>query len=589
MSKIKFKEIFFKNSRLIKRFLPYLLKHKGAVIFDLFCASMTTVCELALPLLAREITDVAITDIKLLTVERILTVAAFYIFLRIIDAAANYYMACGGHIVGSRIETDMRTDLFSHLQGLSFSYYDNTKVGQLMSRLTSDLFDITEFAHHLPEEVLIAIIKIIGCFIIFAKMNIWFTLIIFLLFPVVVMLTKKNRKKMRDTFAESRHQIGEINAITEDSLLGIRVVQSYSNEPVEKAKFDKGAKKFLELKKLSYKYMAGFHTTVRIFDGLMYVLVLAGGALFLRVGQITAADLTAYLLMISTLMGTIRRIIDFSEQFSKGMTGIERFDDVMTQVSEIKDRPDAKELTETKGEIEFDNVSFAYSGNNSNVLSGISFKAKSGESVALVGPSGGGKTTLCNLIPRFYDATDGIIKIDGTDIKDYTIKSLRRHIGVVQQDVYMFSGTVKDNIAYGNLNASDEEIITAAKNAGAHEFISQLPDGYDTYVGERGIKLSGGQKQRISISRVFLKNPEILILDEATSALDNESEKLVQQSLERLANGRTTITIAHRLTTIRNANHILVLTEDGIAEQGNHKELMAKDGLYADMYKLYSI
>lgn len=589
MSKIKFKEIFFKNSRLIKRFLPYLLKHKGAVIFDLFCASMTTVCELALPLLAREITDVAITDIKLLTVERILTVAAFYIFLRIIDAAANYYMACGGHIVGSRIETDMRTDLFSHLQGLSFSYYDNTKVGQLMSRLTSDLFDITEFAHHLPEEVLIAIIKIIGCFIIFAKMNIWFTLIIFLLFPVVVMLTKKNRKKMRDTFAESRHQIGEINAITEDSLLGIRVVQSYSNEPVEKAKFDKGAKKFLELKKLSYKYMAGFHTTVRIFDGLMYVLVLAGGALFLRVGQITAADLTAYLLMISTLMGTIRRIIDFSEQFSKGMTGIERFDDVMTQVSEIKDRPDAKELTETKGEIEFDNVSFAYSGNNSNVLSGISFKAKSGESVALVGPSGGGKTTLCNLIPRFYDATDGIIKIDGTDIKDYTIKSLRRHIGVVQQDVYMFSGTVKDNIAYGNLNASDEEIIAAAKNAGAHEFISQLPDGYDTYVGERGIKLSGGQKQRISIARVFLKNPEILILDEATSALDNESEKLVQQSLERLANGRTTITIAHRLTTIRNANHILVLTEDGIAEQGNHKELMAKDGLYADMYKLYSI
>lgn len=589
MTKIKFKEIFFKNSRLIKRFWPYLLKHKGAVIFDLFCASMTTVCELALPLLAREITDVAITDIRLLTVERILTVAAFYIFLRIIDAAANYYMACGGHIVGSRIETDMRNDLFSHLQGLSFSYYDNTKVGQLMSRLTSDLFDITEFAHHLPEEVLIAIIKIIGCFIIFAKMNIWFTLIIFLLFPVVVMLTKKNRKKMRDTFAESRHQIGEINAITEDSLLGIRVVQSYSNEPVEKAKFDKGAKKFLDLKKLSYKYMAGFHTTVRIFDGLMYVLVLAGGALFLRVGQITAADLTAYLLMISTLMGTIRRIIDFSEQFSKGMTGIERFDDVMTQVSEIKDRPDAKELTETKGEIEFDNVSFAYSGNNSNVLSGISFKAKSGESVALVGPSGGGKTTLCNLIPRFYDATDGVIKIDGTDIKDYTIKSLRRHIGVVQQDVYMFSGTVKDNIAYGNLNASDEEIITAAKNAGAHEFISQLPDGYDTYVGERGIKLSGGQKQRISIARVFLKNPEILILDEATSALDNESEKLVQQSLERLANGRTTITIAHRLTTIRNANHILVLTEDGIAEQGDHKELMAKDGLYADMYKLYSI
>ncbi len=578
-----------KNIRLFKRFTPYLVRHKGEIALDLFCASMTTACELALPLIVREITDAAIEDIASLTVKRILSIAAFYIFLRIIDSVANYYMTCGGHVMGSKIETEMRNDLFSHLQGLSFSFYDNTKVGQLMSRLTSDLFDVTEFAHHFPEEVLIAIIKIIGCFIIFAEMNIWFTLVIFAMFPLVLVMTKRNREKMRDTFKSSRHQIGEINSITEDSLLGIRVVQSYANEPIEKQKFDKGSMRFLKLKRASYKYMANFHTTVRLFDGFMYIVVLAGGALFMVAGQISPADLTAYLLMVSTLMGTIRRIVEFSEQFSKGMTGIERFDEVISELSEIQDMPNAKELSDVKGKISFENVSFRYEGTDSNVLTQINFTADEGESVALVGPSGGGKTTLCNLIPRFYEVNSGRILIDGTDIKDYTLKSLRSHIGVVQQDVYMFSGTVKENIAYGRPGASDEDIIEAAKNAGAHDFICQLPDGYDTYVGERGVKLSGGQKQRVSIARVFLKDPEILILDEATSALDNESERLVQQSLERLAKGRTTFTIAHRLTTIKNASHILVLTEDGIAEQGSHKELIQKGGIYADMYALYSV
>lgn len=578
-----------KNIRLFRRFMPYLLNHKKELALDLFCAALTTVCELALPLIVREITDAAIEDIATLTIQKIISVAVFYIFLRIVDAAAQYYMTGGGHVMGSKIETEMRNDLFAHLQGLSFSFYDNTKVGQLMSRLTSDLFDVTEFAHHLPEEAFIATIKIIGCFIIFADMNIWFTLIIFAMFPLALVMTKRNRQKMRETFKDSRHQIGEINAITEDSLLGIRVVQSYANEPIEKQKFDSGAQRFLKLKRLSYKYMANFHTTVRMFDGMMYILILTGGALFMKAGQISPADLTAYLLMVSTLMGTIRRIIEFSEQFSKGMTGIERFDEVISELSEIKEKPDAKVLESTKGEICFDNVSFKYMGTESNVLKNISFTAKAGESVAVVGPSGGGKTTLCNLIPRFYEVCGGAVKIDGEDIRNFTVKSLRSHIGVVQQDVYMFSGTVKENITYGKPDASEEEIIKAAKDAGAHEFIMQLPDGYDTYVGERGVKLSGGQKQRISIARVFLKDPEILILDEATSALDNESERLVQQSLERLAKGRTTITIAHRLTTIRNAAHILVLTEDGIAEQGSHKELIEKGGMYADMYALYSV
>lgn len=578
-----------KNVRLFKTFLPYLSRHKGEIALDLFCASLTTVCELALPLIVRMITDTAMNNPADLTVKLIFQVAMFYIFLRIVDATANYYMACGGHVMGSKIETEMRNDLFSHLQGLSFSFYDNTKIGQLMSRLTSDLFDVTEFAHHMPEEVLIAVIKIIGCFIIFAKMDIWFTLLIFAMFPLILFLTKRNRTKMRETFKDSRHQIGEINAITEDSLLGIRVVQSYANEPIEKEKFDKGSNLFLKIKKLSYKYMARFHTTVRLFDGMMYILVIAGGALFISAGRITAADLTAYTLMVSTLMGTIRRIVEFSEQFSRGMTGIERFDEIVSELSEIKDSEDAGELTDVEGEIAFNNVSFAYKGTQTNVLSGIDFTVKAGESVAVVGPSGGGKTTLCNLIPRFYEVNNGSVTIDGKDIRDFTLRSLRSHIGVVQQDVYMFSGTVKENIAYGRPGASDEDIITAAKDAGAHEFITQLPNGYDTYVGERGVKLSGGQKQRISIARVFLKNPEILILDEATSALDNESERLVQQSLERLAKGRTTLTIAHRLTTIRNADHILVLTEDGIAEQGSHDELISKNGMYADMYALYSI
>lgn len=578
-----------KNIGLLKRYLPYLAREKKMLALDLFCAALTSLCELALPLLVRDITGAAIDDLASLTVAHVLRVAAFYVFLRIVDAGASYFMAYGGHVMGSKIETAMRNDLFSHLQELSFSFYDNTKIGQLMSRITSDLFDITEFSHHMPEQMFVAGIKIIGCFAIFANINLSFTLIIFAIFPLMLLLTRRNRHKMRAAFKDSRHQLGEINSATEDSLLGIRVVKSFANEDIEKEKFDEGSGKFLKIKRRSYRHMGGFQTTTRVFDGLMYIAVLTIGALFMIDKKISPADLTAYLLMITTLMSTVRRIVDFSEQFSRGITGIERFSEIMDELGEVKDTPDSVELTEVKGDIRFDDVTFKYSDIGDTVLSHINIHICPGESVAVVGPSGGGKTTLCNLIPRFYEVSGGTILIDGTDIRKYTLSSLRSHIGVVQQDVYMFSGSVFENISYGKPGATHDEVVEAAKKAGADEFISALPNGYDTYVGERGVKLSGGQKQRISIARVFLKNPPIIILDEATSALDNESERLVQQSLERLSEGRTTLTIAHRLTTVRNADRVLVLTQDGIAEQGTHNELMLADGIYAEMYKMYSV
>lgn len=577
------------NSELLKLFFPYLKKYKGLLALDLFCASLTTICELILPLIVRNITDAGINDVASLTIKRIATITIFYLGLRCIDAAANYFMASGGHIMGAKIETDMRNDIFSHLQKLSYSFYDNAKVGQLMSRVTTDLFDISEFAHHLPEELFITVIKISVSFAIFASMNIKLALTVFAVLPAMYLLTGRTRRKMKIAFKDARHQLGEINAATEDSLLGIRVVQSFANEEIEKDKFELGTRRFLKIKRNSYRYMAGFHTTMRMFDGVMYILIVAAGAVFMSKGITTPGDFAASLLLVATLLGSIRRVAEFSEQFYQGTTALDRFAEIMDEVPDIKDSEGAVVLKEARGEIEFKDVSFTYPGTTQPVLEKMNLHIPPGGNVAIVGPSGGGKTTLCNLIPRFYDVTQGEILLDGKNIKGITLNSLRSHIGVVQQDVYLFSGTVYDNIVYGKQNATKGDVEAAAVQAGAHEFIMQLPDGYETYVGERGTKLSGGQKQRISIARVFLKDPPILLLDEATSSLDNESERIVQQSLERLAEGRTTLTIAHRLTTIRKADEILVLTEDGIAEQGSHKDLIKKNGLYCELYTMYSV
>lgn len=496
--------------------------------------------------------------------------------------------------MGTRLETDMRRDFFGHLQKLSFSYYDDAKVGSLMSRITSDLFDVTEFAHHCPEEFFIAGIKIICSFVLLCGINIWLTLIVFAIIPPMVLVLMIFNRRMKAGFRESRRQVGELNSQIEDSLLGIRVVKSFANEGVEEKKFDKGNRKFLFIKTKVYHIMAGFQSSTRLFEGIMYIVVVVVGALFILNGDggvtsgISVADYAAYLLFVNTLITSIRRIVEFAEQFQRGLTGIERFCEIMDIEPDIKDCDGAQELGDVKGEVTFEAVSFAYGEDTRKVIDGMSIHVRAGESIALVGPSGGGKTTLCSLIPRFYDATDGKILIDGRDVREVTLSSLRNNIGVVAQDVYLFSGSIRENIAYGKLDATDEEIREAARLAGADEFIEALPEKYDTYVGERGVKLSGGQKQRISIARVFLKNPPILILDEATSALDNESERIVQLSLEKLAKGRTTFTIAHRLTTIRNADRILVITEDGIAEQGSHEELLARNGIYSELYKMYS-
>lgn len=574
------------TSKLIKSFLPYYKRHIAIMTSDLACAGFTSVCELILPLIVRSISTKASDGI--LTLKFILLVSLVYIILRFFDTAAQYFMNNRGHVMGAAIETDMRRDLFEHLQKLSFNFYDETKIGQIMARMTSDLFDITEFSHHCPEEFFIAGLKIVISFFILLFINVPLTLIMFAILPFMIICTMAVRKKMRQAFKMSRHQIGEINAGIEDSLLGIRVVKSFANEKIESEKFAKGNIDFYNIKKLQYKYMAAFHAIQRLFDGLMYLsLVLAGGTLVLH-NKIAPGDLAAFVLFATTLLQTIRRIVEFAEQFQRGMTGIERFIELMQVKEDIKDLPGAKDVKNIKGEIKMENVTFKYHDTKENVLENINLHIRAGQNVAFVGPSGGGKTTLCNLIPRFYDVTEGKITIDGINIKDITIKSLRNNIGVVQQDVYLFSGTVYENIEYGKPGATKEEIIQAAKEAGAHDFIEKLPDGYNSYIGERGVKLSGGQKQRISIARVFLKNPPVLILDEATSALDNESEMLVQKSLEHLAKGRTTLTIAHRLTTIKNADYIVVLTENGIEETGSHNELMERNGTYAGLYKLYT-
>lgn len=556
-----------KTSALIKRFLPYYGKYKHILILDLICAGLTSICELVLPMIMRNLTNLAAGNLAALTVPYVLKLGVLYLGLRILDGAANFYMAGMGHVMGTYMETDMRRDAYAHLQKLSNTYYNNTKVGQIMGRITNDLFDVTEFAHHCPEEFFIAALKAGFSFVILFGVSPLLTLLIFLCLPLMFYVCLKLSRKQKKVFREQRHQIGELNARIEDSLLGQRVVKAFTNEEKENQKFEEDNLRFLDIKKHSYRIMATFSTTNRLFDGLMYLVVIVAGGTFLTKGIISAGDLVAYTMYVGTMITTIRRIIEFAEQFQRGMTGIERFLEIMDAEIEIFDEPGAVEMPAPKGEIVFDNVSFEYSDDHNEVLRNVSLQIHAGEKLALVGPSGGGKTTLCNLIPRFYDVTEGKILIDGEDIRKYTLKSLRGNIGIVQQDVYLFSGTVRENILYGNLNATEKEVIEAAKKAEAHDFIMNLKDGYDTYIGERGVKLSGGQKQRISIARVFLKNPAILILDEATSALDNESEAAIVKSLDKLSEGRTTLTIAHRLSSIQNSDRVLELTEDGIREK----------------------
>lgn len=571
--------------KLLRRFLPYMKKYRGVLALDLLCAALTTLCDMVLPVIMRYITNVGITDLAALTLSTIIKLAALYFVLRVIDGAANYFMSGIGHITGTKIETDMRRDAFEHLQRLSDNYFANTKVGQIMGRITNDLFDVTEFAHHCPEEFFIAGLKAVISFVILSRINLWLTVIIFLCLPVMVFCCSRFNHALRAMFRRQRRQIGELNAQIEDSLLGERVVKAFGGEEAENQKFAGGNQKFLDIKSKSYKYMAAFNTTTRLFDGIMYLVVILAGGIFMMHGAISAGDLVAYILYVTALLATVRRIIEFAEQFQRGITGIERFYEIMDAPLDITDAPDAAPLRTVRGEIEFCNVSFRYPDDErKSVLQNLNLHIRAGEKIALVGPSGGGKTTLCNLIPRFYDVTGGSITFDGQDIRAVTLQSLRAAIGMVQQDVYLFSGTVRENILYGRQDASPQEVEQAAKLAGAHDFIMQLADGYDTYVGERGVKLSGGQKQRISIARVFLKNPPVLILDEATSALDNESEKLVSESLARLTQGRTTLTIAHRLTTIRNADRILVLDEQGVTEEGTHEQLLQKKGEY---YRLW--
>lgn len=572
-----------RNLNLIKRVMPYFKKYKFILMFDLFCAALTTLTDMVLPMILRRLTNAGLGTYSL-TREMIYRMAALLLVIKIIDLLAGYYMTKTGHIMGAKIETDMRYDVFQHLQKLSDSYFNETKVGQIMARITSDLFDITEFSHHCPEEYFIGFIKIIVSFVILVRLNALLTVILFLSIPLMIVFASKYNRRMRKGFKEQKHHIGVLNADIEDSLLGVKVVKSFANEDVEIEKFQKGNKKFLDIKSETYASMAGFNTITKAFDGIMYIIVVLFGGLFLVEGKMSSGDIVAFILYVQTLLTTVRRIVEFTEQFQRGMTGIERFTEIMDQDIEIFDDEDAVDLENVKGKIEIKDVSFKYNNNSENVLNNISFTINPGQKVALVGPSGGGKTTLCNLIPRFYDVEDGEILVEGIDVRKIKLQSLRSNIGMVQQDVYLFSGTVRENILYGKPDATEQEVIDAAKAAGAYDFIMNLENGFDTYVGERGVMISGGQKQRISIARVFLKNPPILILDEATSALDNKSEFIVQESLENLAKGRSSLTIAHRLTTVQNADLILVLTEEGIIERGTHQQLMEQKGYYYNLY-----
>ena len=573
-----------KKGTLKKWFIPYFIKHRRVMLLDLVCAGLTTGCELVLPMIVREITSIATTDISRLTLKLVLSMAGLYAALKVVDMVAGYYMTYVGHCMGVKIEKDMREDMFSHLLTAPFSYFDKTKVGQLMSRITTDLFDISEFAHHCPEEFFIAGVKVTVSFTVLWMINPLLTVSTFVAVPLIFFGSMYFRRKMRSAFKERREITGDVNAQTETTLLGIRVVKSFANEDLEREKFNAESARLSKVQCDSYKYMARLNCVTRLFDGVMYLVMILLGGYFLITGKITAADMTAYLLYIGMLIASIKRIVEFTEQFEKGVTGVERFAEVLEVPSEKGITAD-KKPSEVEGNISFENVSFFYDKEKGTVLDGVNLEVKKGENIAVVGPSGSGKTTLCSLLSRFYELSGGRITLDGTDINELSLSALRNAIGVVQQEVYLFSGTVLENILYGKPDATREMAEEAAKRAGAHDFIAALPDGYDTYVGERGIMLSGGQKQRISIARVFIKNPPVVVLDEATSALDNESEKYIQQSLAELTKGRTTFTIAHRLSTVRNASRIIVLTDKGIEEQGTHEELIAKGGIYAGLYE----
>jgi len=568
---------------LIRTVLPYFKKYWRILVIDLFAASLTTVAGFILPLILSELTNLGMAGT--LTLSVVVSLSITYAVLKIIEIVARYFMTNIGHRMGAMIETDMRSDLYDHLMSLPTSYYNDTKVGQIMTRVTSDLADITEFAHHAPEEFFIVTIQVLVSLGVLGSINGRLTLLIFLLLPMMFFFSRKNRSSMKDEQMNQRRQVGNLNAGIEDSLSGIRVVKSFANEPVEIDKFEGGNQRFLTIKRDFYAAMASFTSTTSLFEGLMYIVVLVFGGIGIINNQFNPSSLIVFIMYINMLVTSLRRIIQFIEQFQKGITGIERFDEIMSTQSDLLENEDAVELKDVKGSIVFDEVDFKYSPDSALILDEVSFQVKPGEKVAFVGPSGAGKSTIINLIPRFYDVTGGSITIDGYDVRDLTFHSLRNNIGIVQQDVYLFAGTIADNIRYGKLDATDDEIRYAAELAGATEFIDTLPEGFNTDIGSRGVRLSGGQKQRISIARVFLKNPEILILDEATSALDNASEIIIQESLDKLAEGRTTITIAHRLTTIEDSDRIYVLDDGKIIEVGNHDELMAEKGQY---YKLYT-
>ena len=570
----------------LKKFIHYYGPYKTVFFIDLLCAAIISLVDLAYPQILRSATKTLFTQDKAIILQALPWIAIGLFMMYVIQSFCKYYVSCQGHIMGAKMERDMRQQLFEHYEELSFSYYSQNNSGQMMSKLVSDLFDISEFAHHGPENLFISLVKIVGSFIFLFLINKKLALPLIVLVILMFLFSFRQNQKMQRTFMENRKKIGDVNASLQDTLSGIRVVQSFTNEEIEKNKFQKSNHAFLVSKKDNYRCMGEFMSSNLFFQGMMYLVTLVYGGYLIANNEMSAADLAMYALYIGIFISPIQILVELMEMMQKGLSGFRRFLDVMETEPEIQDAPDAVELKDVKGRVCYEDVSFHYSDDETTVLSHVSIEIPAGKSVALVGPSGGGKTTICSLLPRFYDVTDGRITVDGQDVRSLTLKSLRSQIGVVQQDVYLFSGSIRDNIAYGKPDATEEEIIEAAKCANIHDFIMELPDQYDTFVGERGARLSGGQKQRISIARVFLKNPPILILDEATSALDNESERWIQHSLEELTKNRTTITIAHRLSTIKNADEIIVITENGIAERGTHETLLEKNGIYAGYYNM---
>lgn len=571
---------------VLKKFIRYYKPYKAVFFIDLLCATIISVVDLIYPQILRTATNSLFTQSKEVILKALIPLAIGMLIMYIIQSLCKYYVSYQGHMMGANMERDMRQQLFDHYEKLSFSYYDQNNSGQMMSKLVSDLFDIAEFAHHGPENLFISIIKIVGSFIFLFLINWRLAIPLLVLVIIMLLFSMSQNKRMQETFMDNRRKIGDVNSSLQDTLAGIRVVQSFANEDIERKKFQKSNHGFLLSKDANYKCMGIFMGYNLFFQGMMYLVTLVFGGYLIAHGQMDVADLAMYALYIGIFISPIQILVELTEMIQKGLSGFRRFTAVMETEPDIEDAPDASPLTNVKGEVSYDHVSFHYSDDDTLVLSDVSFTIPAGESIALVGPSGSGKTTICNLLPRFYDITSGKVTIDGKDVRGLTLKSLRSQIGIVQQDVYLFCGSIKENISYGKPDASMEEIIEAAKKANIHDFIMSLPDGYDTFVGERGTRLSGGQKQRISIARVFLKNPPILILDEATSALDNESERWIQKSLEELAKNRTTITIAHRLSTIRNADEILVVSDNKIAERGSHDELIALGGIYAHYYEM---